>query len=243
MNILLTISYDGTNYHGWQRQKDFITVQGKLEEGLTNLFKKYITVRGASRTDSGVHALGQRANFYIDTTILVKNMPYAINNFLPNDIVVTDAKLVEENFHPQFDTKNKTYRYQIYNNKFPNPMNINYSWFLKNDINIDLIREGSKYILGEHDFSCFCASGSYSTTNIRTVNFIDIKEEDNYINFYINGNGFLYNMVRIIVGTLYYVGINKIEPKKIKEIILSKDRTQAGKTAPACGLTLMEVNY
>lgn len=203
MNILLTISYDGTNYSGWQRQNDFVTVQGKLEEGLTKLFKKYVTVRGASRTDAGVHALGQRANFYIDTTIPMKNLPYAINNFLPKDIVVTDASLVDEEFHPQFDAKNKTYRYKINNAKFPNPIDINYTWHLHKDIDIKLMQEGAKYILGEHDFSAFCASGSVAKTTVRTIYSIEIKKQDDYINFYINGSGFLYNMVRIIVGTLY----------------------------------------
>lgn len=243
MKILLTIAYDGTKYFGWQRQHNFVTVQGEVEKSLTKLFNTNIAAAGASRTDTGVHAIGQRATFEIETTIPIDKLPYAINNVLPKDIRVHKAEEVDLNFHPQYNAKNKTYRYKIYNAPFPNPMLNNYTWHVPKEIDIEKMKEGAEYILGQHDFSAFCASGATSKTRVRTVYSLEIYKEDNIIYFDINGNGFLYNMIRIIAGTLVYVGTGKFEPSDIPKIINSLDRTKAGKTAPAEGLTLMHINY
>lgn len=241
--ILLTIAYDGTRYFGWQRQENFITVEGEVEKALSKLFNANVELRGASRTDTGVHALGQRATFEISTTIPTCRLPYAINNILPDDIRVHKAEEVSAKFHPQYDAKNKTYRYKIYNDLFKNPILNNYTWHIHNNLDMDKIKEASKHIIGKYNFSAFCASGSTTKTKVRTVYCLDIYKEENLIFIDINGDGFLYNMVRIIAGTLVYVGIGKIDPNEIPEIIESLDRTKAGKTAPPQGLTLMKINY
>jgi len=243
VRILLTVAYDGTKYFGWQRQNDFVSIQETLEIALSKLFNKKILVIGASRTDTGVHAMGQRAVLDIETTIPLTNLPYAINNYLPKDIRVHKAMEVQENFHPQYDAKNKTYRYKIYNAPFQNPVLNSYTWHVPKKLDIEKMREASKHILGEHNFSAFCASGATSKTRVRTVYNLEIYKEDEMIFFDINGNGFLYNMVRIIAGTLVYVGIHKISPSDIPKIISSEERGKAGKTAPPEGLTLMCINY
>ena len=244
MKILLTIAYDGTNYFGWQIQDNFITVQGEVEAGLKRLFSKAIEIRGASRTDSGVHALGQRAVFTIDTTIPMENLPYAINNNLPRDIRVTKAVVVEESFHPQYLAKNKTYRYKILNMPHMNPLLNNYAWHVPRTLDIEKMKEASKFVIGEHDFDAFCASGATTKTSIRTVYDLQVKTgEDSIVYIEINGNGFLYNMVRIIAGTLVYIGYGKLQVSDMEKIIASKNRTLAGITAPPQGLTLMEINY
>ena len=243
MKILLTIAYDGTKYFGWQRQNDFTTVQGEVEKALSKLFNSKVVVIGASRTDTGVHAIGQRATFEMQTTIPLANLPYAINNALPKDIRVHKAEEVGFDFHPQYAAKNKTYRYRIYNASFQNPILNNYTWHIPKELDIEKMKEGASYILGEHNFSAFCASGATSKTRVREVYSLEIYKEDNMIYFDINGNGFLYNMVRIIAGTLVYVGTGKFSASDVSKIIESLDRTKAGKTAPPEGLILMHINY
>ena len=243
MRILLTLSYDGTKYFGWQRQDSFVTVQGELEKALSTLLKQEISVRGASRTDTGVHALCQGAVFYADTTIPLENMPFAINSFLPEDIVVTKAIEVDEEFHPQYSVDYKTYEYKIQNSRFPDPRLKNYTEFIRYDLDIDKMKKACAFFLGEHDFKAFCAAGSSAKTTVRTIFSLDVKKEGDIVAITVSGNGFLYNMVRILAGTLVYVGLGKIQPEEIKDIILSKDRARAGKTLSPCGLTLMEVHY
>lgn len=244
MRILLTVAYDGSEYYGWQRQKDFMTVQQRLEEALSALLKKEITVRGASRTDTGVHSLGQRAVFTDDTlTIPTEKIPLAVNSFLPDDIVVTDAVEVDENFHPQYSVTDKTYEYKILNSKYKNPLLVRYTEFIRPKLNISAMRAACPYFLGEHNFKAFCATGGSSKTTVRTIYSLDIEEDGDIIIIRINGNGFLYNMVRIIAGTLVYVGLGKIKADEVGDIIESLDRTRAGKTLSPNGLTLMEVNY
>lgn len=245
MRVLLTVAYDGTNYFGWQKQNDFITVQQRLEEGLSRLFKKTVEVRGASRTDTGVHALGQRAVFNIETTIPVDKIPYALNPFLPEDIRVTNAVEVDDEFHPQYSVYKKTYEYKILNSAFPNPKLRNYTEFVHKKLDVEKMQEACKYFLGEHDFKAFCASGSTAKTTVRTIFDLTVKEnkEDSTINIIVSGNGFLYNMVRILTGTLIYVGEGKIKPEEISDIILSKNRAKAGKTVSPNGLTLLKVYY
>ncbi len=243
-NILLTVAYDGTNYFGWQKQDNVKTIQGELEKALSNLFKQDINIRGASRTDTGVHALSQLALLKHKTTIPVEKLPFAINSFLNNkEIVVTNAIYVDENFHPQNSVYKKTYQYKIYNAPFINPLIKNYTEFVHKPLNIEKMKQATQYFLGEHDFKSFCASGTIAKTTIRTIYDLTINKQDDIITIEITGNGFLYNMVRIIAGTLIDIGHNKTQPENIKDIILYKDRQKAGKTASACGLTLYKIYY
>lgn len=243
MNILLTVAYDGTGYFGWQRQKGQMTVQQKLEEAISAILGTNTVVAGASRTDTGVHALGQRVAFCTDTKIPTDKLPLAINTKLPPDIKVTNAEIVPDTFHPRFQAKSKKYRYMINNSKFMNPLLRNYAEFESSPLDIDKMKEAAKMIVGERDFAAFCASGSKVKSTVRFVYSIDINCDCELITLMVTGNGFLYNMVRIIAGTLIYVGCGKIEPQHIEKIISSKDRTFAGKTARPGGLTLMSVEY
>lgn len=243
MRILIRISYDGSGYFGWQRQEGFISVQQKVEEALSALLKQNISIRGSSRTDTGVHAMAQGAVFKADTTIPMDKLPYAVNSFLPNDIVVWDAVEVNENFHPQYSVTDKTYEYIIQNSKFRDPKLYNYTDFVAYSLDLQLMKEACKYFIGEHDFKAFCASGAQSKTTVRTIYELTADRQGDIVTIKVRGNGFLYNMVRIIVGTLVEVGRGKIKPQQVYDIICSKDRTNAGKTMSPKGLTLMEVNY
>lgn len=244
MKILLTIAYDGTNYFGWQMQDNFVTVQEEIEKALSKLFNKAIEIRGASRTDRGVHALGQRGTFSVDTTIPMPNLPHALNNMLPRDIRIHKAQVVSQDFHPQYNAKNKTYRYKIYNAQFLDPVQNNYVWHIRSQLDLDKMQRAAQFIPGEHDFAAFCATGSSAKTTVRTVYDISVKKDfDNIISIEINGNGFLYNMVRIIAGTLVYIGNGKLTVADMPVIIQSKDRTLGGITAPPQGLTLVEIKY
>ena len=243
MKILIRIAYDGSGYYGWQRQKGFVSVQEKIEDAISELMGQNITIRGSSRTDTGVHALAQGAVFDAETTIPMDRLPYAINSFLPKDIVIWEAREVSEDFHPQYSVIDKTYIYKIQNSKFRNPLLYNYTDFEHYDLDINKMSEAAACFIGEYDFSAFCATGGQSKTKVRRIYSLDVSKEKDIISIKIRGNGFLYNMVRIIAGTLVEVGKGKIEPKEIKDIILSLDRSRAGKTLSPNGLTLMEVNY
>ena len=244
MQYLLNVSYKGTDYAGWQRQENAITVQQKIEEALEMLYKQPISVTGASRTDAGVHALGQKCCFTIEsTTIPIEKLPYAINGQLPQDISVTWAKEVTAEFHPIFDAKNKTYIYRIHNSAFRNPLVVDLAWHVYYKLNVDDMAEGAKYYEGTHDFSAFCAAGGSAKTHERTIHSAKVYREEGTICFEVNGSGFLYNMVRIMAGTLMYVGCGKINKDAIPCIIASMDRAQAGITAPPQGLCLKEVYY
>lgn len=244
MNILLTIRYDGTNFFGWQSQNNKRTVQGNIEQALSNLFNEKISIRGASRTDTGVHALSQIALFKHNCNIPLEKLPFAINSLLNRDIVIIDAKEVSEDFHPQYNVYKKTYQYKIYNDKFINPINRNYTEFVHIPLNLKKMQEACKYFIGEHDFKAFCASGGFSKTTIRKIYDISVeKNNENIITIEVTGNGFLYNMVRIIAGTLIEIGSLKYPPEYIQKIINSKDRRNAGRTANAKGLTLTKIYY
>lgn len=243
MKVLLSVAYDGSGYFGWQRQNNFISVQQRLEEALSALLKKEITVRGASRTDTGVHALNQGAVFEADFTIPLANLPRAINSFLPNDIVVNGAREVSEKFHPQYSVIKKTYVYKIENGEYRTPMLNRYTDFIYYPLNIEAMKKACAYFIGEHNFAAFCASGSSAKTTVRTIYELSVEKEGNIVSIKVTGNGFLYNMVRIIAGTLVDVGRGKIEAESIGDIILSGDRAKAGKTLVPNGLTLMEVCY
>ncbi|WP_052221492.1 tRNA pseudouridine(38-40) synthase TruA [Clostridium homopropionicum] len=242
-NFKLVIEYDGTNYAGWQRQNNAITVQKILEEVLEKLTGRNINVIGCSRTDSGVHARGFICNFVTETTIPPSKIKYAINNLLPNDIVILDSSEVPINFHSRYNCIKKTYTYTILNREEPAAINRNYVYHFKRPLDIDLMKKGSEFLIGTHEFDSFRKIGSSVKTTTRTIYSIDIEKQEYYIKFNITGNGFLYNMVRIIVGTLLDVGVGKMTPESVKEILLAKDRSKAGMSLPAQGLCLEKIYY
>lgn len=246
MRILLTIAYDGTKYSGWQKQKskDVATVEGTLEQALRVLFRSpNLECVGASRTDRGVHALGQRAVIDVDTTIPPHKIPFAIRPFLPDDIVVTAAEVVADDFHPRFDCIKKTYEYRIWQSDFKNPKERLYSTFVYETLDISAMQQGAKAFIGKHDFAAFCAAGSTVSSTVRTIFDCYVEQEGNCIRILVTGDGFLYNMVRILAGTLIAVGQGKKKASDVADIIASKDRRNAGQTAEPQGLTLLEIYY
>ncbi|MCL2354278.1 MAG: tRNA pseudouridine(38-40) synthase TruA [Defluviitaleaceae bacterium] len=249
MGILLTIAYDGTGYCGWQVQKNGITICEMLEGAVSKLLEgQPFALLGASRTDSGVHALGQVAHIRemgVKTKIPPHKMPQILNSHLPDDIVVKDAALVPDDFHPIKDAKSKTYVYKIHNSKIPNPLTSRYTTLVGKKLNVDAMKDACKYFIGEHDFKTFSVPNSNPLikTTVREVYNLQITQNNDHIEVWISGNGFLHNMVRIIAGTLVAVGHGQIEPNQIPQIIASKERDAAGKTMPPQGLTLVEVFY
>ena len=245
MNVLLEVQYDGTNYSGFQKQQNAMTVQEKLENALFAVFGQSIRVTAASRTDAGVHALGQKVSFFADNSRLpVAKLPYIINAHLPQDISVVGSILVPRDFNPRFDAKFKTYTYSFFCASFPNPLKSRYSVFVPGQLDIRMMSLAAGFFIGRHDFAAFCAAGGSQKTTIREVYACKLDSSlCGTAILTITGNGFLYNMVRIIAGTLYYVGIGKIPANSISEIILSGQRSRAGKTMPPHGLVLVEVGY
>ena len=242
-NIKLTLEYDGTNYLGWQRQKVGITLQETLEEAIKLLTKEEIEVTGSSRTDAGVHAKGFVANFKTNSKIPSEKFREAINYKLPDDIVILKSEEVEEEFHSRYNAIGKTYSYSILNREVPSAIDRNYLYHVKRKLDLESMKEACQYFIGTHDFSAFKTSGSSVKTTVRTITELYIEENSDIIKIYVTGDGFLYNMVRIIVGTLIMVGSNKIKPLEIKDIIASKEREKAGICVPARGLVLEKVYY
>ncbi len=241
--IKLTVAYDGTNYCGWQIQKNGITVEEVLNKTLSRFFNEDITVIGASRTDSGVHALSNVAVFDAEVTMPPDKIAYAINNLLPDDIRIQKSEEVPLDFHPRYCDTRKTYEYKIYNAQFPDPLMRLYSHFVYFHLDEEKMQQAAYYLVGEHDFKSFCTPKDDVENTVRTIYFIKVVREGNLVRVLINGNGFLYNMVRIIVGSLLKVGMGMIPPEEIKNILEAKDRTKAGHKAPACGLTLVDIEY
>lgn len=241
--IKLTIAYDGTNYCGWQIQPNGITVEEVLNKALQKLTGEPIQVIGASRTDSGVHALGNVAVFDSETTIPPERIMMALNQRLPEDIVITRSEEVAPDFHPRYCDCTKTYEYHIINTRIPEPTKRLTNYFVSYELNLDHMREAASYLIGEHDFVSFCNVRTDVENTVRTITALDILQNGNEITIRITGNGFLYNMVRIIVGTLIRVGRGFYGPEKVKEILEAKDRKAAGVTAPAHGLVLKEIHY
>lgn len=240
----IIVAYDGTEYCGFARQRQANTIQQTLETAISKIVRHDVIIHGAGRTDAGVHAQGQCCIFDSETKIPPEKLILAINSHLPKDIAVKSLEVVDESFHPRFGAKRKTYRYQIYNSRIRDPFLCKYCYQYKGEINIERMQEAAKEIVGEHDFACFCASGStVKGSMVRTVYDIHIKKENNLVTVDISGNGFLYNMVRIIVGTLLYVSEGKLSAQDVRHIIESKDRTKAGPTAPAEGLTMLQIIY
>ena len=242
--IKLTVAYDGTNYHGWQVQPNAVTIEGKLNEEISELTKETIQVIGASRTDAGVHALGNVAVFDTESRIPGGKFSYALNQRLPDDIVIQQSQEVDKDFHPRYCTCEKTYEYVILNRKFPLPEYRNTAFFYYGDLDIKAMQEATKAFLGEHDFAGFCSAGAQVKTTVRTIYELTVEKKDNdMICIRVRGNGFLYNMVRIIAGTLLEVGKGNIEAKSLENRIAAADRSQAGPTAPARGLKVIRIQY
>lgn len=245
-NIKLTVAYDGTDYYGFQEQRGsgFTTIQELLEQALTKLAKHPIQVIGASRTDSGVHARGQVVNFRDDSwPVPLNKIPLAVNALLPGDVAVLNAESVPAQFHARFDALGKTYTYTIDNNRIPDPFSRRFALHQPQPLDVTLMQQGAQYLVGEHDFKCFQAQGTPVKTTVRTITDVSVTQQQNRVVLTVGGNGFLYNMVRIITGTIMLVGLGRIAPTDIKEIIASKDRTKAGPTVPPQGLCLEEIYY
>ncbi len=246
MRILMTIAYDGTNFSGWQKQKlpEVRTVEGELEKALRKLFHDpALECIGASRTDAGVHALGQRAVVDVETTIPVEKIPLAVRPFLPEDIVVTKAEAVPPEFHPRFDCVKKTYEYRFWNAPTKNPKERLYSAHQAKPLDVEQMNRAATAFIGRHDFAAFCAAGSSVSSTVRTIFDCHAEREGDVVKIFVTGDGFLYNMVRIVAGTLMAVGLGKLTPEALPDIIESGDRRQAGQTAEPQGLTLLEIYY
>ena len=242
-NIKLTIEYDGKDFKGWQKQPNKLNIQGEIEKAIENITGEKVELIASGRTDAGVHAMGQVANFKTNSNMPIEKIPIAINSQVKNSIRIQNAEEVDENFHSRFNCKKKTYRYIIDNSKYGSAIYRNISYHMPIKLNVEEMKKAIKYFEGEHDFKAFKSSGTSSKSSVRTIYKADIITEGDNIAINLIGNGFLYNMVRIIAGTLVDVGLGKIKADDIPAIIESKDRTRAGKTLPPHGLMLLNVVY
>lgn len=242
-NIKLTIEYDGKDFNGWQKQPNKLNIQGTIEKAIQQITGEIVELNASGRTDAGVHAIGQVANFKTKTSIPIEKIPIAINSKLKKSIVIKKAEEVEEDFHARYTCKRKTYKYVIDNSKTGTAIYRNMKYCFNQKLDIQKMQKAAKHFIGEHDFKAFKASGTSSKSSIRTIYNAQIMKENEDIIIQLTGNGFLYNMVRIIAGTLIDVGIGKILPEEIPNILNSKDRTKAGKTLPPQGLYLVNVEY
>lgn len=243
MNIKLTLQYDGTAYHGWQIQPNAITVQETLKNAIESLTEEKVNVIGCGRTDAGVHALEYVANFRTDSSIPPSKFTPAINTKLPRDIRCVKSEEAQAEFHAKNSAKGKTYVYRILNTKNESAFERNYAWHIDRTLDTEQMIKASKAFLGEHDFIGFASSGFTVQTTVRTIYSLDVTSENGVIKISVSGNGFLYNMVRIIAGTLVFVGLGKIKAEDMENIIKSGKRELAGITAPPQGLFLKEVFY
>lgn len=243
MRVKLVIEYDGMGYSGWQRQENANSVQSEIERGILKLTGQEITIHGAGRTDADVHALGQVCHFDIVCPIPAQRFGMALNTKIPFDIRVITAQEVDSEFHSRFDSTLKHYRYKIINRRRPLAIDRFRAWHVARPLDIVKMREGAKYLLGEHDFFTFMAAHSDIENTVRRVDSVVIEKQGDEITIDIVGNGFLRNMVRIIAGTLVNIGTRRNKPEDMIEIIKSKDRKKAGITAPGFGLYLVSVGY
>ena len=243
-NFKIIIQYDGTRYKGWQGQNSTDqTIQGKIEAVLTQMAGHAVEITGSGRTDAGVHAKGQVANFHIEEHFREEEILSYLNHYLPDDIAVISIEEVEERFHSRYAAKKKTYRYHIHMGEIPDVFGRKFLYQYEKILNVERMKEAASYLIGTHDFTSFCGNKKMKKSAVRTIYEIafTLNGADLYIDY--RGNGFLQNMVRILTGTLIEVGNGKRRPEEVKEILESKNRECAGYTAPACGLTLMEVRY
>lgn len=241
--VKLVVAYDGTNYHGWQVQDNGITIEEVLNRTISELVQEDIKVIGASRTDAGVHACGNVAVFDTESRIPGDKFSFVLNQRLPEDIRIQESCEVDADFHPRYADTVKTYEYNILNRRFELPTKRLYAAFCYYPMDIERMNQAAAYLVGEHDFKSFCSAGAQVQTTVRTIYAVNVTKEDDMVHIRITGNGFLYNMVRIIAGTLMQVGTGLMEPEQVKEILEARDRSKAGPTAVAKGLTLVEIRY
>lgn len=242
-NLLLTIQYDGSNYHGWQVQKNAITVQEVFQNAVEKVFHSRLDVKGCSRTDTGVHANMYCLTLKTDMNISDEGVILALNSNLPNDISVISCRQVEDDFHPRYSCASKEYVYKLYNGKIRNPFYSKYALHYRYTINADYLNKECKAFIGTYDYAGFCSAKSDVEDTVRTVKTFDVWREGDMVYFKVEADGFLYNMVRIMVGTLLFVSEGKIKEGELIDVIKSKNRKRAGKTAPAQGLYLNKINY
>ena len=243
-NIKLLIEYDGKEFNGWQKQPNKLNIQGEIEKAIEQITREKVDLTASGRTDAGVHAIGQVANFKTNSNIPIEKIPIALNSNLKKSIVIKSAEEVEERFHSRLNCKRKTYRYIINNSKYGTAIYRNLETHIPMKLDINKMKEAVKYFEGEHDFKAFKASGTSNKSSVRTIYKAEVIEAENErIYIELTGNGFLYNMVRIISGTLVEVGLGKIKPKDIENIIKLQKRENAGKTLPPQGLYLVKVEY
>ncbi|SDL18986.1 tRNA pseudouridine(38-40) synthase TruA [Natronincola ferrireducens] len=242
-NIMIKIEYDGTNYNGWQIQPNGRTIQQEIMVALKNLTGENANINGSGRTDAKVHARGQVANFYTASSIPIERFPIAMNHFLPEDITILEAREVSNEFHARYWAKGKRYSYHLYNHPQRSALLRNYSYHIPYSLDLDKMKEAANIFIGAHDFKGFMSSGSNVKDTIRTIHAIKVNKENNSIWITFEGNGFLYNMVRIMVGTLVEVANHKRNLNTVKVALEEGDRRQAGHTAPPQGLFLDNVFY
>lgn len=242
-NLLMTIQYDGSAYHGWQVQSNALTVQEVFQNAVEKVFRSRLDIKGCSRTDSGVHANMYCVSLKTDMNIDCLGALRAMNTALPPDIAVIDCREVPSDFHPRYSCKSKEYVYKIYNGSIRNPFLQKYTFHYRYALDAELMDREAQAFLGKHDFSGFCSARSDIEDTVRFVKNVSVKREGDMVLFTVEADGFLYNMVRIMVGTLLFVNEGKIKPGELKDVIDSKDRSRAGKTAPPQGLYLNRVNY
>ncbi len=241
--LMLTVQYDGADYAGFQIQANAKTIQGELQQALAQVLGHPVKIRGASRTDAGVHALGQIVTFESASPIPVGNLVRAADEHLPVAISVVDACEVELAFDPCYDAKRKLYCYQILNRQTGSPFVERYAWHITDPLDVEAMGQAAQALVGRHDFSAFCASGSSAVDMVRVLYRFQVCRDDDMVRMYVEGNGFLYKMVRIIGGTLVEVGRGRQRPETVSQMLASQDRGQAGPTAPGCGLWLVRVTY
>ncbi len=241
--IKLTVAYDGTAFSGWQSQPERRTVEGVLNEALSRLTGEKIAVIGASRTDAGVHALGNVAVFDTASEIPAERFCYALNPLLPEDVVAVRSEETERAWHPRHQKCRKTYEYRIQNAEMPDPIRRRTSYFVSFPLDIEAMRKAAEYLKGTHDFASFCCVRTNVKDTVRTIYRLELERQEDEIRLTVEGNGFLYNMVRIIAGTLLQVGRGYFQPEQVKEMLEAKNRIEAGATAPPQGLRLVRIDY
>lgn len=243
-NFKMTVAYEGTRYSGWQKQGNTAnTIQGKLEHALSAMFGCPIEVQGSGRTDAGVHAAGQVASFRADTKAAPEDICRYLRRYLPQDIGVLSVERADERFHARLSAKRKTYRYRIWNSETPNVFERRFLYVCPEPLDAEAMRACIPYFLGEHDFRAFCSNPDLKKSSVRTVEAMTLEQLGPELRLAVTGNGFLYNMVRLMTGTLLRVGRSELPPEAVTDILASGERWQAGPMAPACGLCMMGVEY
>ena len=242
-NYRFLIAYDGTRYHGWEHKKDVVTIQGKIESVLSLMAGEEVRINGAGRTDAGVHARAMVASGPVPTDKTPEEIRDYMNHYLPDDIAVIAVEQVDERFHSRYAAKKKTYRYHIHMGEISDVFERKYEYQYEKTLDVERMKEAASYLIGTHDFTSFCGNKKMKKTAVRTIYEINFTKKGNDLWIDYRGNGFLQNMVRILTGTLIEVGDGRRAPEELPQILESKNRENAGYTAPACGLMLMEVHY